>query len=123
MMDLFLRYGGDLLTVIALGLMASMSLTAFRRVPKGVAVPAPWNFSGAQGPRAPRAVALTLTVVIAFFVGAALEILAWGHAGADPAAVMIFAARALIASLFALVHVTYLRAALTVLEAEGKLRP
>jgi hypothetical protein len=122
-MDLLIRFGGDILWVIAMGLMASISLTAFRRIPPGTPTPAPWNFSGAKGPRAPRWLALTLTLTVAFFVGAALLTVAALHARVDAAAVMIFGARALLASLFALVHVTHVRGALLVLEAEGRLRP
>ena len=121
-MELVYRYGGDLLWAISLGIMANISLVAFRRIPPGTPTPAPWGFGGAQGSRTPRLLAVTFTPVVAFLVSVGLLYVAWTHAGADSQAVLIFGARALVASLFALVHVTHLRGALTVLEAEGKLR-
>ena len=122
-MDLFLRYGGDILWAIALGIMANASRTAFRRIPPGTPTPAPWNFSGAAGPRTARRLALMLTPTAAFLIGAGLVIVAGTHGAADAEAVMVFGARALLAALLALVHLTHVRGALVVLGAEGKLRP
>ena len=120
-MELFLRYGGDALWVIAMALMAAVSRTAFRRIPQGEPVPAPWNFSGGAGPRTSRAMALLFTPTAAFLTGAGLMLIAADHE-ADAQGVMIFGARILLASLFALVHVTHVKGALAVLDAEGKLR-
>jgi len=122
-MDIILRYGGDILWAIALGLMANISRTGFRRIPPGTPTPAPWNFGGAPGPRAPRALALLFVPTAAFFIGAGLVIVAATHTESDAQSVLIFGARALLAALFALVHVTHVRGALNVLEAENRLRP
>src|SRR4051812_40489794 len=100
-MDLLLRYGGDALWVIAMALMAGVSRTAFRRIPKGQPTPAPWNFSGGTGPRTSRGVALLFTLAAAFLTGTGLMLVAADH-GADAEGVLIFGARALLASLFAL---------------------
>jgi hypothetical protein len=121
-MDFVLRYGGDLLWAISLGLMANISRVGFRRIQPGTPTPAPWNFGGVHGPRAPRLLALTFTPAVAFVISVGLLYVAWTHRGADSQAVLIFGARALLASLFALVHVTHVRGALAVLQAEGKLR-
>lgn len=122
-MDLILRYGGDILWAIALGIMANASRTAFRRIPPGTPTPAPWNFTGSTGPRTARGLALMFTPTAAFFIGAGLLLIAGTHGAVDSEAVMIFGARALLASLLALVHLTHLRAALAALQAEGKLKP
>jgi hypothetical protein len=120
-MELFLRYGGDALWVLAMALMAAVSLTGFRRIPPGEPVPAPWNFSGGTGPRSSRAMALLFTPTAAFLTGAGLMLVAADHdTGVE--AVLVFGARALLASLFALVHVTHVKGALAALEAEGRLR-
>jgi hypothetical protein len=121
-MDLLLRYGGDALWVIAMAMMATVSRTGFRRIPPGEATPAPWNFSGGAGPRSSRALALLFTPTAALLTGLGLMLVAADH-GADAEGVLVFGARALLASLFALVHVTHVKGALAVLEAEGKLRP
>jgi hypothetical protein len=117
-MDLFFRYGGDMLWAIALGIMASMSRTAFRRIPPGEPVPAPWG-----GPRVSRGLALMFTPTVAFFVGAGLLFIAATHGAVDAQAMIIFGSRALLAALFALAHVTHLKGALATLEAEGRLEP
>jgi hypothetical protein len=122
MMAFLVHYGGDLLWAIAMGVMANFSRLAFLAIPPGTPTPAPWNFWGAKGPRAPRALALVFTPTIAFLVGAALVVVAATHRTVDSAAIIIFGARALLAALFALAHLTHLRGALNVLEAEGKLR-
>jgi hypothetical protein len=116
--ELFLHYGGDLLWVLAMAIIASTSRTAFRRIPEGVAVPAPWG-----GPRVSRGLALMFTPTAAFLAGLGLALLAVDHGFEDAQAMLIFGARALLAALFALSHLTHVKGALAALDAEGKLRP
>ena len=112
---------GDVLWIIALSIMSSASLTAWRRIPADVMVPMQWGTGGKVIWRAKRRLALTLVPVVAFVVGVLL-VLSNRNAAADPSqALVLFGVRAVVPAIFALLHLRWLKAALSALEDEGKI--
>ncbi|WP_411286595.1 hypothetical protein [Phenylobacterium sp.] len=104
----------DVLWILALAIMAGASRQAWKRTPTGVRPPLMnWRVS--------RAVAFWALPAAAF---AASLWLLWVHRMAGPAeTLLVFGVRAASASLFALLHLRWVGAAMRRLEAEGALRP
>ena len=113
---------GDVLWIFALSLMAGASRMAWRKIPKGVAVPVLWSGGGTTLARAPRLWALATLPMVAFVLS--LFLLAGAHAA--PAwsvqAVLLFGVRATLAAIFALVHLSQVRRALNQLAEQGQIK-
>ncbi|WP_332770008.1 hypothetical protein [Phenylobacterium sp.] len=115
-----LSIAADILWIVALSIMASASLTAWRRMDADTKVP--MQGEPRKAPRLKRDLALGLPLVLAFAFGAALL---WGHRSVTSISydVIFFGLRATLAAVIALMHLQWLRGALTALEAEGALKP
>jgi hypothetical protein len=113
---------GDVLWIFALSLMAGASRMAWRKIPKGVAVPVLWSGSNTTLARAPRLWALATLPIVAFVLS--LFLLAGAHAAAawSVEAVLMFGVRATLAAIFALVHLSQVRRALNQLAEEGQIK-
>ncbi|MFN3512512.1 MAG: hypothetical protein ACK41C_05680 [Phenylobacterium sp.] len=113
-----LSIAADVLWILALSIMASTSRMAWRRMSADTRVPL--RLHPAPAWRVRRNLALPLPVLCAFAIGLAFL---WGHrAGSDAVHdVIFFGLRATLAAILALLHLQWLRGALDVLEAEGKL--
>lgn len=115
-----LSIAADILWIIALSIMASASLTAWRRMEPDTRVPMQGDPRKAL--RLKRDVALGLPIALAFLFGA---VLLWGHRSVTEIAydVIFFGLRATLAAVIAIMHLQWLRGALNALEAEGVLKP
>lgn len=110
-----LSIAADTLWIIALSIMAGAARMAWRRMDAEVMVPMIGTW------RLPRNLALVVPVVAAFVVGV---VLLWGHRNAADlsANVIFFGLRATLAAIVAMVHLQWLKGALSTLEAEGSLK-
>ena len=110
-----LSIAADTLWIIALSIMAGAARVAWRRMDSGVMVPMIGTW------RLPRNLALIVPVAAAFVVGV---VLLWGHRNAADlsANVIFFGLRATLAAIVAMVHLQWLKGALSTLEAEGSLK-
>lgn len=115
-----LSIAADILWIIALSIMASASLTAWRRMEPDTRVPMQGDPRKAL--RLKRDVALGLPIALAFLFGA---VLLWGHRSVAEITydVIFFGLRATLAAVIAIMHLQWLRGALNALEAEGVLKP
>ena len=115
-----LSIAADILWIIALSIMASASLTAWRRMEPDTRVPMQGDPRKAL--RLKRDVALGLPIALAFLFGA---VLLWGHRSVTEITydVIFFGLRATLAAVIAIMHLQWLRGALNALEAEGALKP
>lgn len=115
-----LSIAADILWIIALSIMASASLTAWRRMDPDTRVPMQGDPRKAL--RLKRDVALGLPIALAFLFGA---VLLWGHRSVTEITydVIFFGLRATLAAVIAIMHLQWLRGALNALEAEGALKP
>lgn len=115
-----LSIAADILWIIALSIMASASLTAWRRMEPDTRVPMQGDPRKAL--RLKRDVALGLPIALAFLFGA---VLLWGHRSVTEITydVIFFGLRATLAAVIAIMHLQWLRGALNALEAEGVLKP
>lgn len=117
-----LSIAGDVFWIIALALMASFTLAAWRRIGSGVPVPVLWNGLTATM-RAHRAIALLTLPVVAFLVGIWLKF-ASGAASLDlMGALVTLGVRVTLAPLVALLQIGRVQKALAILEAENALPP
>ena len=110
-----LSIAADTLWIIALSIMAGAARMAWRRMDAEVMVPMIGTW------RLPRNLALVVPVAAAFVVGV---VLLWGHRNAADlsANVIFFGLRATLAANVAMVHLQWLKGALSTLEAEGSLK-
>ncbi|MBB3892777.1 hypothetical protein GGQ61_003513 [Phenylobacterium haematophilum] len=110
-----LSIAADTLWIIALSIMAGAARMAWRRMDAEVMVPMIGTW------RLPRNLALVVPVAAAFVVGV---VLLWGHRNAADlsANVIFFGLRATLAAIVAMVHLQWLKGALSTLEAEGSLK-
>ena len=115
-----LSIAADILWIIALSIMASASLTAWRRMNPDTRVPMQGDPRKAL--RLKRDVALGLPLVLAFVFGA---VMLWGHRSQTTIVydVIFFGLRATLAAVIAIMHLQWLKGALAALEAEGSLKP
>lgn len=111
----FLSIAADVLWILALSIMAGGARAAWRRMDADTLVPIGGRW------RLPRNTALVLPVVFAFFLGMALL---WGHRNTGDLAydVIFFGLRATLAAVVAMLHLQWLKGALTTLDAEGALK-
>ena len=114
---------GDVLWIIALSIMSSAALTAWRRIPAGVTVPMQWATSGKVNWRVGKRVALPLVPLVALFIGLMLVVMNRNAAATADAALILFGVRAVVPAIFALFYLRWLKAALKTLEEEGAIAP
>ena len=108
---------GDILWLLALSIMCGASRMAWGKV-RDVLVPVLWSPSGKTLWRAPRAVALASLPTFAFLLS--LWLLIESRRPVDlNLGIILLCVRALLASIFAMVHLTQVRRALNQLSAEG----
>ncbi|MDR6626775.1 hypothetical protein [Caulobacter segnis] len=120
-METTLRVLGDGLSIAALAIIAATAQGAWKRVPKGVAVPMQWGFDGKPTWRAPKALGLLFipVVSIAVLLSFTLTQATFTH---DPTqAMIIFLVRATTAAILALAHLFHLRFVIKTLQDEGQL--
>ncbi len=110
-----LSIAADTLWIIALSIMAGAARVAWRRMDAGVMVPMIGTW------RLPRNLALITPVALAFALGVALL---WGHRNATDlsANVIFFGLRATFAAIVAMLHLQWLKGALSTLDGEGALK-
>ena len=115
-----LSIAADVLWIIALSLMASVSLTAWRRTFPETRIPLQGD--PRKAPRVGRGIALGLPIVLAFVFGA---VMLWGHRSVTNLSydIIFFGLRATFAAVITLMHMQWLRGAMDTLEAEGALKP
>ena len=111
----FLSIAADTLWIIALSIMAGGARAAWRRMDAQTLVPMRGDW------RLPRNAALILPVLLAVVLGVALL---WAQNGAaDPAYnVIFFGLRATLAAIVAMLHLQWLKGALSTLDGEGALK-
>mgnify|MGYP001099451780 CR=1 FL=1 len=111
----WLSIAADVLWILALSIMAGGARAAWNRMDADARLPMLGDW------RLQRNVALPLPVALAFLVGLALL---WGHHRAPDLAynVIFFGLRATLAAVLAMLHLQWLKGALTALEAEGALK-
>jgi amino acid transporter len=111
---------GDILWLLALSIMGGASRMAWGKV-RDVLVPVLWSPSGKTLWRAPRAVALASLPTIAFLLS--LWLLVESRRPIDlNLAIILLCVRAILAAIFAVVHLTQVRRALNQLITEGQIR-
>lgn len=115
-----LTYFGDAVWILALALMSGASRAAWRRMDADTRVPL--QPGHADGPRAPRRIALTAAPAVAFL--ASVFLLAGVRSlGLSPdEALILFGVRIVLAALATLAHLGWLRAVMAQLKAEGALK-
>jgi hypothetical protein len=113
---------GNSAWIVAMALIASMSLGAWKKIKLGAEVPVTFGRDGKPNWRASRGTAFGLRVGWPFLVGAVL--MAMDRFNKDTNIVLLsFGMRVFLASIFPLVHLTWLKAAMNVLDEEGQLEP
>lgn len=114
-----LHYVADAFWIVAMALIASTSRGALRRVPAEARMPMQWGKGGKPTWRAARNPALGVMFGLPLVLGLGLSALQRLGVETPQQAVLMFLVRVLLAGLFAIVHVTWLRASLRTLEDEG----
>ena len=118
-----LHFVADALWILAMALIASTSRGARKRIPAEARMPMQWGVDRKPTWRARRDPALGwmsgLPLVLGLFLSAASQL----TVQTAQEAVLMFLIRTLTAGLFAIVHVTWLRASLRTLEDEGVVTP
>jgi hypothetical protein len=116
-----LGIAGDLLFIVALGIMAGASRQAWRRIDPSTSVPLITR-DGLAVVGAPRAIALTILPALAFLAGMALLVAGARAREALATAVILFGLKATISAGFALLHLRLVSKVLRALGARGLLR-
>lgn len=117
-----LYIAGDVFWIVALALMASFTLAAWKRIPADASVPVLWNGMIASR-RLPRWAALLLLPVASFLVGAWLQVESRSPTLDLQGAVILLGIRATLAPLLMVLHIGRVQRALAILEAEDGLGP
>lgn len=115
-----LSIAGDVFWILALAIMASMSLAAHNRLPAGLSIPVAWRGEMVLV-RAPKLAALWLVLALAFAVGAWLKIESRGLDLTLTGAVIWLGVRMTVAPLLAALHISQVRKGLETLEREGEI--
>ena len=113
---------GDVFWIVALALMASFTLAAWKRIPADAKVPVLWKGLTPTA-RLPRWAALLTLPVLAFLIGAWLQVESRSRGLDVTGAVIGLGVRLTLAPLFALLHMGRVQKALQILDAEGGLTP
>jgi amino acid transporter len=111
---------GDVLWLLALSIMAGASRMAWGKV-KNLLVPMVWSPSGKTLWRAPRAVALASTPTLAFLLSLWLLVESRRPLELD-VGIILLCVRAILAAIFAVVHLAQVRRALNQLAEEGQIK-
>ncbi|MBR7617982.1 hypothetical protein JKL49_01160 [Phenylobacterium sp. 20VBR1] len=114
---------GDALWIIAMSIMASATLAAWRRIDPETRVPLQFALSGAPTFRLKRNIALLLIPAAAFVLGLGLVAFNRNAAANMEQAVILFGVRATAAALITIGHLRWLKAAMDLLQSEGALKP
>jgi len=114
-----LHFIADGLWIVAMALIASTSRGALKRVPAGAKMPMQWGKDAKPTWRLPRNVALGVMFGTPLVLGLALSAMSRLAVHDAQSAVILFLLRTLLAGLFAVVCLTWLRASLRTLEDEG----
>lgn len=114
-----LHYLADGLWILAMALIASTSRGALRRVPSDAKMPMQWGKDGKPTWRLVRNVALGVMFGVPLVLGLALSAMSRLAVHDAEGAVILFLLRTLLAGLFAVVCLTWLRGSLRTLEDEG----
>ena len=109
-------------SLVALALMASFTLAAWKRIPADASVPVLWNGMIASR-RLPRWAALLLLPVVSFLVGAWLQVESRSPTLDLQGAVILLGIRATLAPLLMILQIGRVQKALAILEAEDGLGP
>jgi hypothetical protein len=118
-----LRYVGDALWIISLSVMAGASREAAKRIDPETKVPMQFGRDDTPQLRAKRNFALAFNPCFALVVGLLLLAFNAKAATSGPdAPFILLGVRAVIAALFALAHLRWLKHAMDVLKAEGTLK-
>ena len=120
-METAFRVIGDGLSIAAMAIIASTALGAFKRIPKGVAVPMQWGFDGKATWRAPRTAGLLLIPLISIAVIFAFTLSGATFRVQGAEAMMLLCVRASLAARLALGQLLHLRFAIKTLQDEGRL--
>ncbi len=118
-----LHFIADGLWIVAMALMASTSRGALKRVPADARMPMQWGKDGRPTWRLTRNVALGAMFGTPLVLGLALSAMSRLAVHDLQSAVILFLTRALLAGLFAVVCLTWLRGSLRTLEDEGVVSP
>ena len=120
-METALRILGDGLSIAALAIIATTAQGAWKRIPKGVAVPMQWGFDGKPTWRAPKALGLLAIPLISIALLLSFT-LTQATFTTDPIrAMIIFLVRATLAASLALSQLFHLRFVIRTLQDEGQL--
>ena len=116
------RVIGDGLSIASLSMIASMSLTAWKRIPKGVKVPMQWNTKGEPTWRAGKLFGLLFTPVMAMILLFVPTLLGTTRGQTDlQAIIVVFAIRSVAGAAFVFIFMHFLRQVYQTLQDEGSL--
>lgn len=111
---------GNSAWIVAMALIASSSLAAWKRIVPGATVPLAFGRNGKPSWRVSRGTAFGVRIAWPFLVGAVLMLM--DRINADTQiALLSFGMRLFLASIFPLAHAAWLGAAMRVLHDEGQL--
>lgn len=117
-----LYIAGDVFWIVALALMASFTLAAWKRIPADAAVPVLWKGMVATL-RLPRWAALLILPVVAFLIGVWLQVESRSPGLDLQGAVIGLGVRATLAPLLLVLHIGRVQKTMSILAAEGSLGP
>ncbi|UAL10846.1 hypothetical protein [Caulobacter segnis] len=120
-METTLRVLGDGLSIAALAIIATTAQGAWKRIPKGVAIPMQWGFDGRPTWRAPKALGLLTIPVLSIIVLLSFTLTQATFTDDPMRATIIFLVRATIAASLALSQLFHLRFVIRTLQDEGQL--
>lgn len=120
-METALRIIGDGLSIAALAIISSTALGAWKRIPKGVAVPMQWGLDGKATWRAAKPLGLLLIPVVSMAVIFAFTLSGTTFRVQGLEALMVFCVRTTLAAVLALAQLMHLRFAIRTLLDEGSL--
>ena len=116
------RVIGDGLSIASLSMIASMSLTAWKRIPRGVKVPMQWNAKGDPTWRANKIIGLLFTPVMATILLFVPTVMGATRGQTDlQAIIVVFAIRSIAAAAFVFIFMHFLRQVYQTLQDEGSL--
>jgi hypothetical protein len=115
-----LSIAGDVFWILALGIMASMSWAAQKKIPPGLSIPVAWRGETVLV-RAPKVLALWLILAVCFLLGAWLKFESRAPDLTSNGAIIWLGVRVTLAPLLAVLHLSQVRKALETLEREGAL--
>jgi len=114
-----LHYIADGLWILAMALIASTTRGALKRVPVDAKMPMQWDKDGKPTLRFRRNLALGLVFGLPLVIGLVLSAMSQLAVRDAESAMILFLMRTLLAGLFAVVCLTWLRGSLRTLEDEG----